>query len=218
MTFKLSSYRKATVLVIVVSFLQFYLPAAFAETNAVSPQATLGRLRTRSNEAILANGISVKTGATIMSGATVETGDMVSATIDLGPLGAIDLAPNSKVLVEFRAGEIKITILQGCAIVRTKAGTYGQIYTEKGLATSNDPVQRPAAVLDVCYPSGAPAPIVNQGAAANAGAGAAAETSDRIGAGWIWLGVFGGGAALVGLLASGGGGGGGGTNPSLTAP
>lgn len=182
MTPKGSLSYQAIALLIVLSFLQLYVVSALAapilstETAMlpVPPQAITARLTTRGNQSVMVNGNSASTGATIMSGATIETGDGVGATINLGPLGTIEIAPNSKVLVEFSSGRIKVTIMQGCAIVRNKKGTFAEVYTDKGLATSNDVNQKQAAVLDVCYPSGAPAPIVNQGAAANAGAGAGA--------------------------------------------
>jgi hypothetical protein len=179
-----SSSHKAMALLIVFSFMQFYVvfalagPSLTGETTTMllpaAPQAVMGKLVTRGNKPVSVNGNNVTSGATILSGATIETGDGVGASVNLGPLGTIDIAPNSKVMIEFSNGQIKVTIIQGCAIVRNKKGTYAQLYTEKGQAASNDPNQKQAAVLDVCYPSGAPSPIVNQGAAANAGAGAGA--------------------------------------------
>lgn len=198
-----SSSHKAIVLLIVFSFLQFYVvfalagPSLTGETTTllpVAPQAIMGKLTTRGNQPVSVNGNNVTSGATILSGATIETGDGIGATINLGPLGTIDIAPNSKVTIEFSNGQIKVTVVQGCAIVRNKKGTYAEIYTDKGLATHNDPNQKQAAVLDICYPSGAPSPIVNQGAAANAGAGAGAAAA-------------GGGlppAALAGIIIGGG--------------
>jgi hypothetical protein len=175
--------HKASALLIVFSLLQVYAVLALAgpslSTDAgvpplpIPPQAITGRLTTRGNQPILVNGNSVHTGATILTGSTIETGDQVGATINFGSLGSIDIAPNTKVQVEFSDGQLKVTILQGCAIVRNNKGTSAQVYTLQGLATSNDPNQKQAAVLDVCLPAGAPSPIINQGAAANAGAGAA---------------------------------------------
>jgi hypothetical protein len=194
-----SSSHKAIALLIVFSFLQFYVVCALAAPTPVPPQAITARLMTRGNQAVSVNGNNVSSGATILSGATIETPDGVGATLNLGPLGTIDIAPNSKVTVEFSNGQIKVTIIQGCAIVRNKRGTFAELYTEKGLATSNDANQKQAAVLDVCYPSGAPSPIVNQGAAANAGAGA----GEAIGGGGLsntaWTAIILGGAVGIGI-------------------
>jgi hypothetical protein len=226
MASKGSISRQALVLLLVFSCVQFYVVFARGGANPSSerpaPQAITGRLTTRGNQPVTVNGNPATTGATIMSGATIETGDQVGATIDLGPLGSIELAPNTKVQIEFSDGQIKVTIIQGCAIVRNKKGISAQVYTEKGLAASNDPNQKPEGALDVCLPVGAPAPIVNQGAAANAGAGAGAGGAGAAGGGGGLFGlgttatfaILGGGAfAAVTLpLALSG------SNPSPTTP
>ncbi|MDT5062874.1 MAG: hypothetical protein QOH63_3333 [Acidobacteriota bacterium] len=205
-----SSSHKAIALLIVFSFMQFYVVFALAgpslarETTTtmlpvVAPQAIMGKLATRGNQPVLVNGNNASTGATILSGATIETGDQVGASIHLGPLGTIDIAPNSKVQIEFSNGQIKVTVIQGCVIVKNNKGTFAQILTDKGVAASNDPNQKPAAVLDVCYPSGAPNPIVNQGAAANAGAGAGAGAAGGGLSPGEWAAIILGGAAAVGV-------------------
>jgi hypothetical protein len=204
-----SSSHKAVALLIALSLMQFYVVFALAAPGLmneatmllpVAPQAITARLTTRGNQPISVNGNNVSSGATILSGATIETPDGVGATINLGPLGSIDIAPNSKVTVEFSNGQVKVTITQGCAIVRNRKGTFAEVYTEKGLATSNDASQKQAGVLDVCYPSGAPSPIVNQGAAANAGAGAGGPTAAGGGlSNGEWTGIILGGAAAIGV-------------------
>ncbi|MDT4967188.1 MAG: hypothetical protein QOJ64_1925 [Acidobacteriota bacterium] len=201
-----TSSHKAIVVLLVLSFIQLYAvlglaaPSAPEETaSALAPQTPMGRLATRDNQPIMVNGMSTRGGTTIMSGATIETGDAVGATIDLPGMGSIEMAPNTKILVEFSAGNIKITITRGCAVVKVKTGTFGQIFTEKGLATSNDPVTKPEATLDVCFPSGSPAPIVNQGAAANAGAGAGAVGSNGTNP-LVYVALFGGGGTLAAVL------------------
>jgi hypothetical protein len=215
MTSKYSAAFKLTALLMVLSLAQVYVLAG--STRAITtipsvtplanpekaklpqpPQAVMGKLVTRGNRPVSVNGNNMTSGATILSGATIETGDAVGATINLGPLGTIDIAPNSKVTIEFSNGQIKVTIIQGCAVVRNKKGTYAEIYTDKGLATHNDPNQKQAAVLDICYPSGAPAPIVNQGAAANAGAGAgAAAAGGGLPPAALAAIILGGGAAIA---------------------
>jgi hypothetical protein len=204
-----SSSHKAIALLIVFSLMQFYVVFALAAPGLMSeatmllpaaPQAITARLTTRGNQPISVNGNNVNSGATILSGATIETPDGVGATVNLGPLGSIDIAPNSKVTVEFSNGQVKVTITQGCAIVRNRKGTFAEVYTEKGLATSNDASQKQAGVLDVCYPSGAPSPIVNQGAAANAGAGAGGPVAGGGGlSNGEWTGIILGGAAAIGV-------------------
>jgi hypothetical protein len=158
-------------LALVVTLMNLFVGTALAAPRR--PQAS-GKLTTTNNQPILVNGNSAGNGATILTGATIETGDQVGATIDLGPLGTVDIAPNTKIQIEFdQNGKLKVTLIEGCVIVKPKKGNHGEIYTPDGKqVTHNDEQTLPAAVLDVCFPKGAPGPIVNQGAAANAGAGA----------------------------------------------
>jgi hypothetical protein len=206
-TFKNPLSHKAIALLIVCSFLQFCVSLALAGPVTPSetalptppPQANGGRVITRNNQTVTVNGNVVGNGATVLPGAIVETGDKVAAAINLGPLGSIEIAPNTKIKIEFSNGQIKVTIIEGCAIVKNKQGVYAQVFTDKGQVASNDGIQKRAAVTDVCYPPGAPNAIVNQGAAANAGAGAAAVSSNikKL----ELFGIFGGGGLAIALLA-----------------
>ena len=160
---------KAVALLLVFTLLPFSTGTALAAMQAT------GKLTTKGNQPIMVNGIPTTSGATILSGATIETGDTVGATIDLGALGKVDIAPNTKIQLTFTSdGTLLVTLIEGCLILRVKQGTHGVISTASGVVAQNDPTQRPAAVLDVCLPKGAPEAIVNQGAASNAGAGAGA--------------------------------------------
>ena len=174
-----SSSLKFTAILLIFGLLPVHAVAVLAAGTSLIPEGAvavvpqkLGRLTTRGNQPIQVNGNSVASGATVPSGATIVTSDGVGASIDLGPLGDVDLAPNTQATIEYSDGQVKVTVTQGCVIVRNKKGTYAEIDTAQGKVASNDPNLKPAAVLDVCQPSGSPTPIVNQGAAANAGAGA----------------------------------------------
>src|SRR3954462_9646629 len=137
---------KFAALFLIICLLQFHAAIAFAagttsrsDEAAMPPQDVTGRLTTRGNQPIQVNGNSVTSGATIPSGATISTGDGVGATINLGPLGSIDLAPNTQVTIEYSDGQIKVTVTQGCLIVRNKKGTYAEIDTAQGKVAANDP-------------------------------------------------------------------------------
>lgn len=183
---------KALAFLLVFSVLHLYAGAA----TALAQQTASGKLTTRGNQSITVNGISANNGATILPGATIETGDGVGATINLGSLGTVEIAPNTKIQLTFNSnGTIEVTVMEGCLILRVKEGTYGVINTSEGKKASNDETQKQAAVLDVCLPKGAPEAIVNQGAAANAGAGAGAGAAAS--AGEL------SGAAVGGLVAGG---------------
>ena len=196
---------KATALLLALSIFQVFVVGVQAAPTR--PQGGLtGKLTTTRNQNVTVNGNPTNNGHTVFPGATIETPAGVGASINLGSLGSVDLSPSSRAEMTFNDDrQIKVMLTQGCAIVTTRQGTYGEINTPQGKATSNDSERKEAATLDVCNPAGAATPIVNQGAAANAGAGAAAAsaggvatTAGGVGAGWIIL----GGAGLASLMAA----------------
>jgi hypothetical protein len=213
MTLKQRKAFKAFALILALSVAQVGVQATFAGPSAgarnasppPAPQAITARLTTRGNQAIVVNGNNVTSGATILTGATIETGDQVGATINLGPLGSLDLAPNTKVQLEYDdQGNVKVKLIQGCAILRTKKNANGQIDTDQGTAGKNE--KGKGGALDVCFPQGSNQPIVNQGAAANAGAGSggAAPAAATGGAAAGGGGIFGlGTAADIAIIAGG---------------
>ena len=176
---------------------QIGLQVGLAEPNTTTnptalPQQFVARLTTRNNQPITVNGLSANTGASILTGATIETGADQSATINLGPLGKLDIAPNTKLVLTYdEHGNVKALLVYGCAILTAKNKTTGEVATEQGTAGKTDPAA--GGVLDVCFPQGATAPTVNQGAAASAGAGAGAAGGAPAG------GAAGGGGGLFGL-------------------
>jgi hypothetical protein len=170
---------KALTLLLVFSLLHLSLATAQAgagltpDAAARMQGAVTGKLFTRGNQSIFVNGIQTQSGATILTGAMIETPDLVGASIRIGSMGILDIAPNTKLKVEFgRDGTIKVLLMEGCVNLRINPKMYGVIYIDDNIVTSNDVIKRQGVVLDVCQPKGAPAAIINQGAAANAGAGA----------------------------------------------
>jgi hypothetical protein len=146
--------------------------SARASLKLQQPRIVVARLVTTRDQPITVNGATAATGATILTGATIKTGDAVGATINLGPLGTVDLAPNTEIRLEFSEdGKIKVTLIVGCVVVTAKKKTEGEIETEQG-GTQAKTDKAAGGVLDACFPPGAIGPTVGQGAAASAGAGA----------------------------------------------
>jgi len=172
---------------------QIGLQVGLAEPNSTTnptaiPQQFVARLTTRNNQPITVNGLSANTGASILTGATIETGADQSATVNLGPLGQLDIAPNTKLVLTYdENGNVKALLIYGCAILTAKKKTKGEVATEQGTAGKTDPAA--GGVLDVCFPQGATAPTVGQGAAASAGAGAGAGAATGGGGGLFGLGT-----------------------------
>lgn len=186
---------KAIAAFLLFSITQIGLQVGLAEPHKTTnttlvPQQVVARLTTRNNQPITVNGLSAGTGASILTGATIETGADQSATVNLGPLGQLDIAPNTKLVLTYDDnGNVKALIIYGCAILTAKKKTTGEVATEQGSAGKTDPAA--GGVLDICFPHGAAAPTVGQGAAAGAGAGAGAATGGAT--------AGGGGGGLFGL-------------------
>jgi len=197
---------RAIAALLLFSIVQIGLQIGLAESNdtsnaiPITPQL-VGRLTTRNNQPILVNGLSANTGASIVSGATLETGADQSATVSLGPLGSLDIAPNTKVTLTFDAqGNVNALVAVGCVILRANKGTTGEIATAQGSAGKTDPAV--GGVLEMCFQQGAAAPVVGPGVAVGAGAGTGAPAgAAAAGAGGLFgLGV----PATVAIIAAAG--------------
>src|SRR5678816_3610370 len=168
---------RAVAALILFSIVQVSLQVGLAEpiknaTNVTPvPQQIVARLSTRNNQPITVNGLSATTGASILTGATIETGADQSATVNLGPLGSLDIAPNTKLVLTYDdQGNVKALLIYGCVVLSAKKKTNGEIATEQGTAAKSDPAA--GGILNVCFPQGATAPTVNPGAvAASTGGG-----------------------------------------------
>ena len=167
----------------------FAAPSTSVTPVVPIPQQFIARLTTRNNQPITVNGAGATTGASILTGATIETGADQSATVNLGSLGTLDIAPNTKLVLTYDDnGNVKAVNIFGCAILTAKKKTKGEVATEQGSAGKTDPAT--GGILDICFPPGAANPVVGQGAAAAAGAGAGAA---------VGAGAAGGGGGLFGL-------------------
>jgi hypothetical protein len=214
---------KALAIFVAFAVAQISIQLSFAGT--VSPsyamlvqQQLVVRVSTSGNRPILVNGNSTASGGSLATGAIIETPDGVSATIDLGPLGTLDLAPNTKVVLEFECPpppptppapgtepepcKVKVKVLVGCVVLKTKKGTQGQIDTEQQEKVQENNKSGGGAPLNFCTP----------GAGAGAAAAAAAGTAAGIGIGTITAIVIAGGLLTGGLILGFSGG----TNPSGT--
>src|SRR5690242_6394832 len=106
MTTKQRKGLRAIAGLVLFSLVQVGVQVSFAEPNAPAnpipiPQQFIARLTTRNNQPITVNGNSATTGASIVTGATIETGADQAATVNLGPLGSLDIAPNTKLVLTY---------------------------------------------------------------------------------------------------------------------
>jgi hypothetical protein len=176
-----------TALLLALAIGQMILPVSLAGPggdSSVLPHQATAILTTRSNNPVMVNGANSITGATIMSGAGIETPDQVVATVNLPNHFSLEIEANAKVSVDFDVNGIKVNVIKGCVVLRTKKGTTGEIDTANGVAGRADGSKD--ARLEICDPTIAAAP-----AAAAAGTGGLSQT------GGVLIGAAGMGAALL---------------------
>jgi hypothetical protein len=166
------SHQKVIRLVVpllVFSISQVYIQASLStgETQAQTqiPAAPMvGRLEVHGKKHILVDSNDAESGATILDGQTLETSNCASATVHLLPVGIvsgavnefgdIELAANSKAVINYSAGKVKVTLIRGCARVQTSLALDATIDTPDGVAMpamQRDPDRKRA---EVCYPTG----------------------------------------------------------------
>lgn len=129
---------------------------SIAQITMAIPQQVVARLT--SSQPITVNGLSASTGASILSGATLETGADQSATVNLGPLGSVDIKPNTKLVLTYDdQGNVKVLIISGCAVLTAAQKTTGELATEQATVGKTDPAV--GGVLSNCPSVPPPAPV-----------------------------------------------------------
>jgi len=198
---------KALSLLMMFCFAQVYVQAGLGTAPAIPQGARLisARLTTRNGQPITVNGGSASSGATILTGATIETPDAVSATVDLGPLGSVELGPNSKMQLDFDENGMKAKILRGCVVLKAKGSATAEAYTAEGASEKTNSNRKS---MGFCYLNGQLNPGSIAGAAAGAGGGGGIGTAALVAI------IAGGGATAAILAVTSSGGTGAGGNPS----
>lgn len=164
---------RAIAVVLAFAMAQLSIQLSFAEptssaTLAPMPQQFVARLTTTGNQPITVNGASAASGASILTGAMIETPAATSATIDLGALGSVELAPNTLVQLDFADdGTVRVKVLRGCVKVKKSGPSEADMYTAEGASEKTNSGRRG---LGFCYLNGTLDPI-GQSAAAGGGAG-----------------------------------------------
>src|SRR6185295_9666649 len=129
---------KVIAALLLLAIVQVSLQVGLAEPNnttnpVVVPHQVVARLTTRNNQPVTVNGLSANTGASILTGATIETGADQSATVNLGSLGSLDIAPNTKLILTYDDdGNVKVVVIIGCVVLAAKKKTKGEVVNEQG--------------------------------------------------------------------------------------
>ena len=157
---------KILAILLAVSLSQLCVQIGMAQARLIS-----GRLTTTGGRPIMVNGASMASGGTIMTGMTLETPDQVGASIDLGPLGVVDLEPNSTIEIAFADdGTIRVKLIRGCAKVNKKGDGTGEIYTAEGASEKTNDNRKG---LGFCFVNGALNPFPQATTAAAGGSNTA---------------------------------------------
>src|SRR5262245_6456972 len=183
---------KAVAILVAFIFAQMYVSAALPPPapGGVPQQPLTARLITKDNQPITVNGNSVGTGATILTGATIETPEQVSAVIDLGNAGTVEVTPGSQIKIDFdENGNVRVKVVRGCAMTKKKQNILDnvmEVYTD----TDSIKTDKKKDHAGGC--------ILPTGQLGSFGGGISPAV-------WTGLAIGGGGAVLIGVELSRGG-------------
>jgi len=199
----MSKQRRSTYRALAVFLAAALVQVCIQLSFAAPPQQFIARLTTTGNQPITVNGASAASGASLLTGATIETPDAVSATIDLGALGTVELQPNSSIQLDFDdSGNVRVKVLRGCVVVKKNGPGEAEAYTAEGASEKTNSNRKG---LGFCYLNGGLSPLQTAAAVGGGTAGEGIGTSALVAI------LAGGGALAAGLIWAFHGGGG---NPS----
>jgi hypothetical protein len=200
MTKQRRSTSRAIAVFLAFALVQVCVQLSFA---APVPQQFIARLTTTGNQPITVNGASAASGASLLTGATIETPAAVSATIDLGALGTVELQPNSSIQLDFDdTGNVRVKVLRGCVVIKKNGPGEAEAYTGEGASEKTNSSRKG---LGFCYLNGGLNPIQTTAAVGGAAGGEGIGTAALVAI------LAGGGALAAGLIWAFHGGG---NNPS----
>jgi hypothetical protein len=184
MTARGQKATSAVALFLVFAISQVYVQANLltkkaGATNAPTASAPIaGKLATRKDQPIKLNGSTVNGGATILPGAQLETPALIGATVQLGKLGKLDLAPKTQLTIAFGDNNVAVALTTGAVVLTTNPGVDGSVTTDAG-TRKTDSKKRDAIAVQ---------------------AGGAAAGDEGAGAEGMMSGLSGGGARTLGVV------------------
>ncbi len=162
---------RALAVILAFALVQISLQLGFAAPRtstfaALPPQGFLAKVTTKDGSPIFINGVSSPSGSSIATNTTIDSTG-VASTVDLGPLGTIDLHPGAKIVIEFECPpekvdnpdpencKVKTTVLSGCITINHKKGSQHDVVLEnqQKVAESDDDDEKGAGgVINYCKP------------------------------------------------------------------
>lgn len=101
-------------------------------SEAASSEVLFGKLITMSNRPIFVNGGEAITGTTILSGAQLVTPVGRFATVQVGQLATVTIAPSSNVILDFNSKSVTLKINSGDATLKTAEGVKATVLGANG--------------------------------------------------------------------------------------
>lgn len=165
------------------------LVAGTLQISAIASGGLMGKLRTRNNKPVLVNLNKASSGTTILSGSRIQCPEKIGATVDLGVLGRLDIAPKADLTLNFAAGNITVQLNSGYVVLTTNKGITGRVTTSEGAVFATDPSKVSSVVARTKDAQGPETSVLVGAGAGGLGAGGTA-------------GVAGAGAAVAGGAAA----------------
>ncbi|HEX7999727.1 MAG TPA: hypothetical protein VF528_15170 [Pyrinomonadaceae bacterium] len=143
MNSKRQKAASAIALLLIFSISQIYVQASRAgksltEAGPSPAPARTGKLTTSGNNPINVNGNSTRPGTTILPGSQLLTPAGVGASVQIGKLGLLRMAPETTLTLNFTGSTIDVTLTSGHATLTTGPGVKGSITTPDGKTARTD--------------------------------------------------------------------------------
>jgi hypothetical protein len=137
---------KITSVLVLIAVLNVYVFAVVPKNTASessSAKVVLGKLVTMSNRPVIVNGAEAITGSIILSGSTVATYGASLATVQMGKVGSVTIAPNSTVALKFDSSSVTVKVAEGDATLTTANGVKGTVLGPNGEPARTAPAPVP---------------------------------------------------------------------------
>jgi hypothetical protein len=144
------------------------------QLSVAADTTVMGRLSTRDNKPVTVNSTKAATGTTILSGSQIVCPEKIGATVDLGSLGRLDIAPSTDVTLTFDGTRINVRLKAGYVILTTKKGIAGTVTLDDGKLFMTDSSKVSSVVAKTAGASGPEAAAIAGAKAGGIGAAQAA--------------------------------------------
>ncbi len=111
-------------------------------TATITPEGKVvfGRLEVPHRRTILVNGRPAGSGETITSGSLLQTPNLITATVQIGSVGELDIASETDLLLTFDQRNIEVKVAAGNASLSTSYGVKGRVTMPDGEVCPSTPI------------------------------------------------------------------------------